>query len=92
MEMSRDPSGTVRVSARQGALSGGRWTWEFPALSGGSVAVYGGYNDMRRSGWLMRRLVSLEPYFDHALNVSSKLVMLRAVKRRAEQGTTTGRR
>jgi len=92
MEMSRDAAGAVRVSAREGALSGGRWTWEFPALAHGSVAVYGGYNDMRRSGWLMRRLVALEPYFDHALNVSSKLVMLRAVKRRAEAGTTTGRR
>jgi ribosome-associated toxin RatA of RatAB toxin-antitoxin module len=92
MEMSRDAAGVVRVAAREGALSGGRWTWEFPALAGSSVAVYGGYNDMRRSGWLMRRLVALEPYFDHALNVSSKLVMLRAVKRRAEAGTATGRR
>lgn len=84
MEMSRDAAGTVRVAGREGDMQGGRWTWDFPALGTGSVAVHGGYNDMRRSGWLMRRLVALEPYFDHALNVSSKLVMLRAVKRRAE--------
>lgn len=93
LEMSADPQGRVLVEGRQGDMRGGRWRWELLAApGGGAVATYGGYNDMRRTGWLMRRLVALEPYFDHALNVSSKLVMVRAVKRRAEAAVREGGR
>jgi ribosome-associated toxin RatA of RatAB toxin-antitoxin module len=82
----RTEGGALRIHCTEGDLRGGNWGWEFHALGQGSAAVYYGYTNMARANWVLRQLVHREPFFDHGLNVGSKLIMVRAVKGRAEQG------
>jgi ribosome-associated toxin RatA of RatAB toxin-antitoxin module len=86
MELSRRGDGSLRISCTEGDLSGARWGWEFRGLPGGSAAAYFGITDMARANIVLRRLIAKEPYFDHGLNVGAKLIMLRAIKARAEAG------
>jgi len=84
MELSRRADGSLRVSCTEGDLSGARWGWEFRPMGSGSAAAYFGITDMARANIVLRRLIAKEPFFDHGLNVGAKLIMLRAIKERAE--------
>jgi hypothetical protein len=84
MRQTTEPDGHLAVRTISGEITGA-WDWRLMSAGGATIAAHGGYASMRGGSWLVRRLLEVEPHFDHGLNVSTQLVMLRAIREAAER-------
>jgi hypothetical protein len=80
----RNDKGTVAIEATEGALKGGRWRFDTPALRSGEAVVVG-YSqfDITKASWLIEKITSFDPVLGHGLAAATQVMLLRALRKRA---------
>jgi ribosome-associated toxin RatA of RatAB toxin-antitoxin module len=79
------PSKRTHLVSTGGDIKVGAWGWELRELTPTSTfAVYYNYVDLRGAGFVLRKMIEMDPSFEHGLNVANSLTMMLAAKRRAE--------
>lgn len=81
MRMKETPK-AIHFDAAEGAFAGGAWRFEPLPVGGGSVILGWARFDLQRSAWLMKRLVSSDPYMSHGLSAASQVMLVRAIRSR----------
>ena len=81
---------TVDMMGLSGDLKGARMRWDLlPTRSGGTQIVLRSSQQYDRASLVMRQLYKLEPLMEYGVNVGMQLVILDAIRTRAER--TSGR-
>jgi hypothetical protein len=80
----RDENGTLAIDAVEGAMKGGKWRFDTPALPSGEAVVVG-YSqfDITKTSWLIEKITSLDPVMGHGLAAATQVMLLRALRKRA---------
>ncbi|MDD9972275.1 MAG: hypothetical protein OXR73_38880, partial [Myxococcales bacterium] len=82
----RDETPLVSVDALDGALSGGRWQFHTTPVGDTATLVSSWANfDLRKSNWLLQRIVSADPFLSHGMNAAGEVMLLRALRSRARK-------
>ena len=77
------PEHRISIRILDGDINRGRFAWEFLPERSGTLAVFYSSTDASSQSWLLRALLSKEPYFEHGINVGLGLVSMTAVVERA---------
>jgi hypothetical protein len=78
--------GSIDLLGQSGDLKGSRMRWDIAkGPTTASQVVLRSNQQFDRGSLIMRQLYRLEPLFEYGVNVGLQLVLLRAVKLRAEQ-------
>jgi hypothetical protein len=79
-----DEDPVLRIEAVDGALEGGRWHFETRPASKRTTFVTGWASfDVADSTWLVRALASADPYLAHGMTAASEVMLVRALRKRA---------
>jgi hypothetical protein len=82
----RDQGASMQVDATQGALQGGRWTFDTAAIGQDATLVSGAARfDLAKSTWLLEKLVKADPFLGQGMTGAAELMLLRAVRARASK-------
>jgi hypothetical protein len=83
MELTKRADGIDLVSP-EGGLKRSLWSFGAAADGGGAIVTSTGRIRMRQGSRILRRMIDNDPYFGHALNAGSMLVITHSFKTRAE--------
>ena len=76
---------SIRTRSIGGDLEDARFGWDMQEAGPNRTLVLHYLNtDARQASWLLRRMISREPYFEHGINVATGLVLVRSIRGRAE--------
>jgi ribosome-associated toxin RatA of RatAB toxin-antitoxin module len=83
MEIGKDDQ--VKMTAVAGDIKRGKWLWTFQSLGPNiTVPIHYSYTDVRDTSWFVRKLIEIQPLFEHGVVVASSTVQVRAIKERSE--------
>jgi ribosome-associated toxin RatA of RatAB toxin-antitoxin module len=77
----------VSLADDEGDIETGAWRWDLVPYAGGAqtIVVYTLYTDVRESSWIIRQVLKDQPSMEHGLNVSTGLISVGAIKKKAEK-------
>lgn len=84
-ELRNSPDG-VMLSAKSGDLKGAIWRWQVePLTENRSIVAYHAFADIGTTSAILKSTVKREPYLEHGLVLGSNIVMMKAMKKIAQQ-------
>jgi len=89
MHMS-DNGAITSIDAVEGALNGGRWRFEATPVARDAAMVTGWARfDLADSTWLLRSMISTDPYLGHGMTAASEVMLVRALRSRSNKLNVT---
>jgi len=85
MTMDIGKDGDIRIQAVGGDIKRGKWLWTFESLGPTTtVPIHYSYSDVTETSWFVKKLVEIQPLFEHGVVVAASTVQVRAIKERSE--------
>ena len=85
MKMNIGKSDEVEMDAIEGDIERGRWLWTFTDLKNDKTAIaHYSYVDITKATWFIKKLVEIQPLFEHGSVTALSMVQVRAIKERSE--------
>jgi ribosome-associated toxin RatA of RatAB toxin-antitoxin module len=85
MNMDIGKNDQIEMTAVAGDIKRGQWLWTFQSLGPNlTVPINYSYTDVTDTSWFVRKLVEIQPLFEHGVVVASSTVQVRAIKERCE--------
>jgi ribosome-associated toxin RatA of RatAB toxin-antitoxin module len=76
---------SVEISLVKGDIKTGSWRYDLQAVGDKTVMFYSLLTDVSETSWLVKQVLRSQPTMQHALNVATGIVIVKAVKKEAER-------
>jgi ribosome-associated toxin RatA of RatAB toxin-antitoxin module len=85
MNLEIGKNGNMNMKAVSGDIKRGHWLWTFTELDDNTtIPINYSYTDITEASWFVKKLVEIQPLFEHGVVVAASTVQVRAIKARAE--------
>ncbi|MBI5527691.1 MAG: SRPBCC family protein [Deltaproteobacteria bacterium] len=75
----------VEISLVKGDIKTGSWRYDLHPVGDKTIMFYSLMTDVSETSWLVKKVLRAQPTMQHALNVATGIVIVKAVKKEAER-------
>ncbi|HJN77836.1 MAG TPA: SRPBCC family protein [Myxococcota bacterium] len=80
-----DPTNrSIRFELVSGDFAASTGSWHVTPAKGGSIVYYSTYTDLESMGWIVASLIEEQPSMEMAIQASTAVMVVKAIKERAE--------
>jgi len=75
----------IEIELVKGDIKTGAYRWDLIDTDDGTLVIYTTVTDLSETSWIMKKLISSQPTIEHAANVATGILTVKAVKKEAEK-------